>query len=84
LSAQQKGLFKKGVDIIDKTKIPPGSIFLSLKSEGDWNHTGIVIAAENEIFHTIEGNTNYGGSRNGYAALRRIRGNDDKDFIVFK
>jgi len=84
LSAQRNGLFKKGADIADKTEIPPGSIFLSIKSEGDWNHTGIVIAAENEIFHTIEGNTNYGGSRNGYAALKRFRGYGNKDFIIFK
>jgi hypothetical protein len=82
-SAQDNLLFQKGADIGDKTKIKPGSIFLNFKNAGDWNHTGIVILAETEVFQSIEGNTNYGGNRNGYAALRRIRNYDNKDFIIF-
>lgn len=81
--ARQKGLFKKGSDIIDKSTIKPGSFFLNLKSEGDWDHTGIVIDADSDVFYTIEGNTNHSGNRNGYAALKRIRGYDRKDFIIF-
>lgn len=81
-SAQDNLLFQKGSDIANKAQIKPGSVFLNYKTEGDWNHTGIVIHAEAEVFHSIEGNTNYGGSRNGYAALRRIRNYDNKDFII--
>jgi peptidoglycan hydrolase-like protein with peptidoglycan-binding domain len=83
--AQKNGLFKTGKSIADKTQIPPGSIFLNFKSKGDWDHTGIVIAAEEECFQTIEGNTNDDHSHNGYAVFKLHRGyiNPKKDFIVF-
>ena len=34
-----------------------------------------------EAFSTIEGNTNDGGSSNGFTVLKRSRGYKDKDFI---
>lgn len=83
-SAQKKNLFKEGKSIADKTKIPPGSIFLILKAENDWKHTGIVIKTEKEYFQSIEGNTNDDGSHNGYAVLKLYRNYKKKDFIQWK
>lgn len=59
-----------------------GSIFLVKKNAGEWSHTGIVIKAEADVFHTIEGNTNDSGSPEGYEVCRRIRGYAGKDFIL--
>jgi hypothetical protein len=58
-----------------------GCIFLVQKG-GSWGHTGIVISAEEDVFHTIEGNTNDSGSSEGYEVCRRIRNYDNKDFIL--
>ena len=66
---------------LDKTLIKPGSIFLNRKSPDQWSHTGIVIAVEKTIFHTIEGNTNDEGSAEGYEVCQRIRNYEFKDFI---
>jgi hypothetical protein len=41
-----------------------------------------VTRAEDEVFHTIEGNTNHEGSYEGYEVCKRIRGYKDKDFIL--
>lgn len=53
--------------------IKPGDIFLCQKSRYDWTHAGIIVSAHDSIIETIEGNTNYEGSRNGVAVLRRTR-----------
>jgi hypothetical protein len=45
-------------------------------------HTGIVLEANNDFYHTIEGNTNDEGSREGYEVCKRIRGYKKKDFIL--
>jgi hypothetical protein len=42
---------------------------------------GIVAAARPDAFHTIEGNTNDAGDRDGYEACARVRGYDRKDFV---
>lgn len=81
-SAKKKGIFVKGSKIADKRKITPGSFFLSRRTSTDWVHTGIVIRSEDEVFHTMEGNTNDEGSREGYEVCRRIRGYKKKDFIL--
>ena len=53
--------------------LQPGSIFLLRKTEGDWIHTGFVTHFSKDFFCTIEGNTNEGGSREGYKVCARIR-----------
>lgn len=65
----------------DKTLLLPGSIFLNRKAPDHWSHTGIVIAVEKDVFHTIEGNTNDEGSAEGYEVCQRIRNYESKDFI---
>lgn len=64
------------------TEVPVGSLFLQRRVPGDWNHTGLVVAAGGDVMETIEGNTNDGGSREGYEVCRRIRDLRDKDFVV--
>ncbi len=38
--------------------------------------------ADADVFHTIEGNTNDDGSRNGYEVCARRRGYGKKDFVL--
>ena len=63
--------------------IPPGSFFLVRATPTDWTHVGIVGAASGGSFVTYEGNTNNGGSRNGFEAISRVRNYAGKDFIVW-
>ncbi len=61
------------VDALYKSKIAKvGSIFIMDFGHG-LGHTGIVERIEGEILHTIEGNTNDTGSREGYEVCRRTR-----------
>jgi hypothetical protein len=56
-----------------KVKDPqPGDIFIQDHGRG-LGHTGIVERVEGDIVHTIEGNTNDTGSREGYEVCRRTR-----------
>ena len=57
-------------------------IFLVRQSATDWIHTGLAFNRSEEIFSTIEGNTNDEGSANGYEVCRRTRSMAKKDFIV--
>jgi len=50
----------------------PGDIFIMDFGKG-LGHTGIVEKVEGDIIHTIEGNTNDTGSREGYEVCRRTR-----------
>lgn len=50
----------------------PGDIFIQDHGHG-LGHTGIVEIVEDDIVHTIEGNTNDTGSREGYEVCRRTR-----------
>jgi hypothetical protein len=81
-SAKERGLFLKESLAKENTAIAPGSLFLVRRTSTDWVHTGIVLSAENSIFHTIEGNTNDDGDREGYELCRRIRNYEKKDFIL--
>jgi len=81
-SAKERGLFLKESDAARKDAIAPGSLFLVRRTSTDWVHTGIVLVAEDNIFHTIEGNTNDDGDREGYEVCRRIRNYEGKDFIL--
>ncbi len=64
-----------------KSEMPVGSLFLNRRIPGDWVHTGIVTEFQEELFKTIEGNTNDDGDREGYEVCQRIRGYAKKDFI---
>lgn len=50
----------------------PGDIFIMDFGEG-LGHTGIVETIQNGMLHTIEGNTNDTGGREGYEVCRRVR-----------
>lgn len=81
-SAKEIGIFLGESKIENKAQITPGSLFLNRRTSTDWVHTGIVVQAENDFYHTIEGNTNDEGSREGYELCKRIRGYKKKDFIL--
>lgn len=66
----------------DFRRITPGSLFLVQKTPTDWQHVGIVTSAERDAFHTIEGNTNDDGAREGYEVCERVRSYDKKDFVI--
>lgn len=80
--AKGRGLFLKESEAMQKSTIVPGSLFLVRRTSTDWVHTGIILSAENNIFNTIEGNTNDDGDREGYEVCRRIRNYENKDFIL--
>ncbi len=70
----QKGLLNRYTAVRNNPSlVKPGDIFLLQKTPNDWIHTGIIISIGNDIFETIEGNTNDGGSSNGNAVLKRVR-----------
>jgi hypothetical protein len=68
-----------GVTSLDD--LPRGSFFVQRRTANDWNHVGIVVAAGDQVIETIEGNTNEGGSREGYEVCVRIRNLKSKDFV---
>lgn len=53
--------------------VKPGDLFLTAKNSKDWIHTGIIEKVDGHLIHTIEGNTNDEGSREGYEVCRRVR-----------
>jgi hypothetical protein len=84
LAAQAKdaGLFVAERDVV-RGAIPAGSFFLVRRTASDWTHVGVVTRSGPDAFDTIEGNTNDGGSREGYEVCARTRGYNGKDFIVW-
>lgn len=69
-----KGLLKRFSEVRkDPSFVKPGDIFLVQKSPNDWFHTGLITALHNDVFETIEGNTNHDGSRNGNGVYKRTR-----------
>ncbi|PCJ55972.1 MAG: peptidoglycan-binding protein [Planctomycetota bacterium] len=64
-------------------KVKPGDLFLIVKTEHDWVHTGIIEKVKGDILHTIEGNTNDEGSREGYELCRRKRNFRKSNIDVF-
>jgi hypothetical protein len=83
--AREAGRFVRDSDLrngkVTIGKMPTASIFLVRRTDTDWTHAGLVTAFDKEMFHTIEGNTNDEGSREGYEVCARMRGYQDKDFI---
>jgi hypothetical protein len=86
--AQAEGRFVPGARVTAGAArlddLPRGSLFVQRRSDDDWNHVGVVIAAMGSVMETIEGNTNDGGSREGIEVCRRIRGIENKDFITLQ
>lgn len=66
--------------------LPRGTFFVQRKTDDppDWNHVGVVVASMGAVIETIEGNTNEGGSREGYEVCRRIRNLKKKDFVTLQ
>lgn len=64
--------------------VKPGDIFLCVRNGTDAYHTGLVTSVSEDSFGTIEGNTNEGGSANGYEVARRYRGWAGKRFITME
>ncbi len=83
-SAKERGLFLKESEANQDSAVAPGSLFLDRRFPSDWVHTGIVLSIEIDVFHTIEGNTNDDGDREGYEVCRRIRNYKGKDFILLE
>ena len=54
------------------SNIKPGDIFIMEFAHGT-GHTGFVENVGDGVIHTIEGNTNEDGSREGYEVARRVR-----------
>ena len=79
-SAKQRNVFL-GEQKAKVNAVTPGSFFLNRRTPDDWTHVGIVTAAADGFFKTIEGNTNDEGSREGYEVCARNRGYKKKDFI---
>lgn len=81
-SARERGRFVGENERAASADLGAGSLFLNRRTSTDWVHTGIVLAFREEVFETIEGNTNDAGSREGYEVCRRVRGYPAKDFVV--
>lgn len=60
--------------------IMPGAQFI-LKLGAITGHTGIIERVEGLALHTIEGNSNDGGSREGYKVVRHVRHITDKALL---
>jgi hypothetical protein len=67
----------------DARNVEAGDVFLNVKTPYDWVHTGIITKVEGDWFHTIEGNTNDEGSREGYEVCLRKRNFKTKNIDVF-
>ena len=85
--AKDQACFVSGKDVAEGTiewsDLGAAQIFLVRRSPTDWVHTGFSFAGEDQTFATIEGNTNDGGSANGYEVCRRTRSLSAKDLIRF-
>ena len=83
--AKEAGIFVRGTQIengnVPWSGLGAAQIFLVRKTATDWVHTGFSFGGANTVFSTIEGNTNEGGSANGYEVARRTRSVPKKDFI---
>jgi len=64
--------------------VKPGDVFLNVKTEHDWTHTGIITKIDGDWIETIEGNTNDEGSREGYEVCARKRNYIAKNIDIFR
>ena len=81
---KQKTLLRNAKIRINPELIEVGDVFLNVKTARDWTHTGIIIGVDGDWIHTIEGNTNDEGSREGYEVCRRMRNFQKRNIDVFK
>jgi hypothetical protein len=56
-------------------------VFVVRKTPNDWTHTGFAFNGAGTVFETVEGNTNDGGSPNGFEVTTRHRSTGGKDFV---
>ena len=65
-------------------KVKPGDLFfvVNRSNPSDRTHVGIVTKVEPGVVHTIEGNTNDEGSREGHEVCARVRGVGRLDFAI--
>ena len=61
---------------LQKKAPQPGDIFIMDLGKG-LGHTGLVERMEGDLLHTLEGNTNDDGSREGYKVCRRTRNKNE-------
>ena len=61
-----------------------GDIFLRVRTPYDWVHTGLVLEIDGDWMHTIEGNTNDEGLREGFEVCQRMRNFKRENLDVFK
>jgi hypothetical protein len=84
--AKASGRFVNGTSIASGakswSKLGACQIFLVRLSPNDWTHAGFALSGKDNMFQTIEGNTNDSGHREGYEVTGRTRSLDKKDFIV--
>jgi hypothetical protein len=79
--AKAKDIFFPGTNR-PRTQPGPGWVFVRRKTANDWNHTGLIVAADQSVFRTIEGNTNDEQSREGHEVCALTHSYEDKyDFI---
>ena len=85
--AKAEGFFVKGTALasgaVSWPELGASQVFLRRATPTDWTHTGLSFQGAGSTFKTIEGNTNDGGSSNGYEVCQRTRSLDEKDFIHF-
>jgi cell wall-associated NlpC family hydrolase len=77
-----KVLSRQAVD--NPSSISPGAVFIIDHGQG-FGHTGLVAKVEGGMIHTIEGNSNPGGGRNGLGVFNIVRKINmiNKGFIVY-
>lgn len=66
--------------------IQPGDIFLRFdpKNINDWTHTGIILSITGTVMHTMEGNTNEQGSREGVMVRGLDRDLKDGNYDIYR
>ena len=80
--AQEVGNFLGLPSGSQRGKITAGSLFLERGGPNGYLHCGIVGSHDANTMSTFEGNSNEGGSSNGYEALARTRWFKNMDFAL--
>jgi len=81
---KEKRLYRNASIRNNPSVIEPGDVFLNMKTKFDWVHTGIVIGVEGDWIHTIEGNMNDEGSREGFEVYLRRRTFQTRTIDIYK
>ena len=84
--AKHAGRFVAGANVkagtVPWSALGSAQIFLVRKTSSDWIHTGFSFGGSDSVFSTIEGNTDEGGSSNGFEVAKRTRAlGQQMDFI---